>query len=232
MITIFDGTLWPPIMARVPATKYAWRTVRNLSTTGTIISIAIVLAGLPDNTKGWSEPMAIDDLLRRTINLNLRYYASVGMLTADYLRDLAEVVAASSADMRPFSQRHSPRAAHPEPPPPPAAHAGPMMVFEAEAGQAAIGVFLVENHLPHEVRATVAVSKMTDPSGNPLDLPFTFDPPFVSLKSREQVFIRATVLITDMQRPDVSYTGQISIPELGASSVSILVRRRLPPKPV
>jgi len=103
-----------------------------------------------------------------------------------------------------------------------------MMVFDAEAGQPAIGVFMVENHLPHDVGATIAVSKLADPSGNVLDLPFLFDPSFVSLKSREQVFVRATVVISELQKPEVSYSGQISIPELGGTSVPILVRRRPP----
>jgi hypothetical protein len=177
--------------------------------------------------------MPIDDLLRRAIDLNLRYYASVGLLTADYLRDLAEVVA-SSSDMRPFAHTQSPRPSHPQSPrspqspADPAANARPMMVFDAEAGQPAIGVFMVENHLPHEVGATIAVSKLVDPSGNVLDLPFLFDPAFVSLKSREQVFVHATVVISEWQKPEVSYSGQISIPELGGTSVPILVRRRPP----
>jgi len=121
--------------------------------------------------------MPIDDLLRRAIDLNLRYYASVGLLTADYLRDLAEVVASSSS-MRPFAHPQSPRTSHPQSSraaspqstPDPAGNTGPMMVFDAEAGQPAIGVFMVENHLPHDVGATIAVSKLADPSGNVLDL--------------------------------------------------------------
>jgi hypothetical protein len=163
--------------------------------------------------------MPLDDLFRRAVDLNLRYYASVGQLTADYLKDLAAAVVASSpaatAHTAPPQQPHSP----------PSPNKGPMMVFEADAGHAAVGAFIVENHLAHEVRATVAASKLLDPAGSAVELPFVFEPPVVSLQPREQVIVRATVVIGEWQKPGFSYSGQISIPELGGTSVPIVVRR-------
>jgi hypothetical protein len=162
-----------------------------------------------------------DDLFRRALDLNLRYYGALGRLTADYLRDAA----AAFSELGGLTQTPS---ATPRSGPGQASHTGPVMVLEAEAGGTAMGVFLVENQLPHEVNAAMVSSSFTSARGRQARIPLVFDPPRVSLKPGEQILVRIQATLTEDLEPDVRYSGEITVPELRGTRIPTIIRRRSP----
>jgi hypothetical protein len=162
-----------------------------------------------------------DDLFRRALDLNLRYYGALGRLAADYLRDAA----AAFSELGGLTQTPS---ATPRSGPGQASHTGPVMVLEAEAGGTAMGVFLVENQLPHEVNAAMVSSSFTSASGRQARIPLVFDPPRVSLKPGEQILVRIQATLTEDLEPDVRYSGEITVPELRGTRIPTIIRRRSP----
>lgn len=155
--------------------------------------------------------MPLEAVLRRAIGLNLRYCTSVANLTADYLRDVLDLVGTTEAK-RPAKNQQAPR--------PKAA-----MALEGAAGQTVVGVFAVENYLAQPVSGSVTASKLLDPMGNAAGVPFTFDPPVLQLNPGAQVLVRASAVIPESLRPGVAYTGEIGVPEMNGATVPVIVRR-------
>jgi hypothetical protein len=100
------------------------------------------------------------------------------------------------------------------------------MVLEGEAGSPALGVFLVVNHLGHEVSARVTASAFSDADGRSVQPSFIFDPDLIVLAPAEQVLVRVMLLIEDSLEPDVRYRGEFTIPELAGTHIPIVLRRR------
>jgi len=167
---------------------------------------------------------SFEELFRRALDLNLRFYGAVGRLTADYFREAAAAFSELSGQQQPSSA--SPRSA-----PGQSTQAGPVMVLEAEAGNSAMGVFLVENKLAHDVNAAMVATPFTDPGGLQVRVPLAFDPPRISLKPGEQILVRIQATLTKDLEPEVRYSGEVSVPELPGTRIPTIVRRRpAPPK--
>ena len=163
----------------------------------------------------------VDELIKRAVDLNVRYYSGMSQLMATYVKDL--VVTFSDLATTP-TQAPSPRPqTHPSTQ---KSQQSPVMVLEAESGKEALGVFLVENHLDHSISTRVVPSSFSDGVRNEIKPAFTFDPEAVSLLSGEQVLVQVKVQINDTFAPDVSYHGSVYIPELTGSTVRIVLRRR------
>jgi hypothetical protein len=169
-----------------------------------------------------------EELWRRALELNIRYYSSLGKLTVEYLSDLAGAVSAQTA-----GRTDTPGAAPPGPQPAPAppgpaksAAAEAVMMLEGEAGSTALGVFLVGNSFPNEVSATVTASPMTDENGHVGKVVFVFDPPVIALRPGEQLLVRASAVIDSSLEPGVRYRGEFSIPELRGTRIPVIVKRR------
>ena len=163
--------------------------------------------------------VTLDEMFRRAVDLNLRYYSAIGKLAADYMRDLVNVM--SEMQIVPGTAAKSGAATAS------AARAGTaQMVLEAAAGETALGVFLVENSLPQEIKATVVASAFTDASGRQLTPKIVFDPPTVSLRPGEQVLVRAQCQITAEIDADARYYGEFLIPALQGTRVPVVLRRR------
>src|SRR5215813_11296764 len=108
-----------------------------------------------------------EDLLRRSMDAYMRYYGAVGQLTVDYMKDMVATwsqiripspltVSSPPPTPPPQTRREEPAATASQATPqtatrPAGAQSVAAMVLEAEAGGAALGVFLVENHLGREV---------------------------------------------------------------------------------
>jgi hypothetical protein len=166
-----------------------------------------------------------DELIRRAVDLNVRYYSSMGQLMATYVKDLVETFSLTATQ----TQSEQPPAPQSPPRTNPSAHRAqpaPVMVLEAESGKEALGVFLVENHLDHQISTRVVPSPFFDAAHNEIKPSFVFDPEAVSLRSGEQVLVRVQVPIDDTFLPDVGYEGSVNIPELTGSRVRIVLRRR------
>jgi hypothetical protein len=168
---------------------------------------------------------SLDEVLRKAIDLNIRYYSTLGRLAADYMRELTTVMAepmksavASSASAFQTSAAASPAAA-----PAPA-----VMVMEAEAGSVSIGVFLVENRLSSEVDSKVVASFFKEPSGGTIQPEIAFDPQRIVLKPGEQTLVRATCPITTDMETGARYSGEFAVPGLKGSTIPVILRRREP----
>ena len=169
---------------------------------------------------------SLGELYRKALDLNLRYYGSLGKLTAEYLRDLsstlasAQTAASESRKTTPPSGSRSGRASEA-----PRGSAPAVMVFEGEAGSTAIGVFLVGNSLAHEVSAPVTASPVIDETGRAVNLAFSFDPAVVTLRPGEQLLVRAMAVIDSSLEAGVRYRGELLIPELQGTKIPFIVRR-------
>lgn len=162
----------------------------------------------------------LEEAWRRAVDLNLRYYSAVGRLAADYLNELAATLGELRAAQSGTSAQATAPAKAPNQP------ATAIMVLEAEAGHAALGVFLVGNHLDHKVSARVVASAFVDSSGRELRPNLAFDPEVVTLEPNEQMIVRVMATIDETLEPAVSYRGELTIPELVGTKVPIVVRRR------
>jgi hypothetical protein len=172
----------------------------------------------------------LEELWRRALDLNLRYYSGLGKLTAEYLKEVVAVM--SSA--QPMGAQPAPSAAGPgtraaeAPQPEPAKSAGTqaVMVLEGEAGSTALGVFLVGNSLPGEVSATITSSRIVDENDREGQATFVFNPSVITLRPGEQMLVRVSAVIDPSLEPGARYRGELSIPELGGTRVPLIVRRR------
>jgi len=172
---------------------------------------------------------SLDEVLRKAIDLNIRYYSTLGRLAADYMRELTTVMAepmksavASSASAFQTSAAASPASAA-------SAAPGPaVMVMEAEVGSVSIGVFLVENRLSSEVDSKVVASFFKEPSGGTIQPEIAFDPQRIVLKPGEQTLVRATCPITTDMETGARYSGEFAVPGLKGSTIPVILRRRGP----
>jgi hypothetical protein len=167
--------------------------------------------------------MPVEQILRKAVDLHLRYVKALGQMTADHVKQFIEVLDErhSAPAGQPSSAPHSPSAG-------PSSHA---MLFEGTAGTGAVAAFMLENHLPDTVEAVIKASPLRSPAGDILNLAFHFDPPSISLKSREKALIRVTVFIPEDIAADTPYAGNLLVPEIKGASVPVEVRRRLIPHP-
>jgi hypothetical protein len=163
---------------------------------------------------------SFQELVRRSLELNVRYYSAIGRLTTDYVRDLLTTVS---------EVRAQPSAAQPSPgvtaSPMPAPEA--VMILEGEAGSSAPGVFLVENNLSQEISACVVASVFTDEAGKQIQPAFKFDPEMINLKPGEQLLVRVEAAIDENLEPEASYYGAFAVPELTGTRIRVVLRRRL-----
>jgi hypothetical protein len=168
-----------------------------------------------------------EELWRRALELNIKYYGGLGKLTADYLRDLGAVMSNAQSAPAPGGSAASAAEARPAATSaPPSQPGAPVIVLEGESGSTALGVFLVGNSLPHDVSARVTASPILDESGRQGKAAFVFDPPSISLRPGEQLLVRVTAVIDPSLEPDARYRGELSIPELGGTRIPVIIRRR------
>jgi hypothetical protein len=199
----------------------------------------------------------LGDALFRLIDVNARYYGTLGRVTAEFLREVAvalegvpraseevgrypseearrypseEVRSYPGDGMRGHRADPMPYQPHEAPPAPPApVHAGApkeaIILLEAEADHTAIGVFLVANHLNHEILARPEVSPFYDPPGTTSVPRLVFEPEMVRLAPQERVLIKILATADRSMQPDVRYRCEVSVPALAGTRVPVVVRR-------
>src|SRR5262249_18657308 len=161
------------------------RTAPTWCITGTITSTASVPAHRGGERRARLGPMAeqpgLEQIWRRALEANARYYEALGQVTTDYLKALAGVLADVKLPTSlggPDAAPVAPASAAPPPAPAPSA-----MVLEAPAGHSAVGAFMVQNRLGQRVAAPVVPSAFLDPSGAEVRPALAFEPDVVSLES-------------------------------------------------
>jgi hypothetical protein len=168
-----------------------------------------------------SNKLSVDEIIKRAVDLNARYYSGLGQLMTNYFRDLVITFADVTATQ---TQTQSPPRTNPAAQKAPQT---PVMVLEAEAGAEALGVLVVDNHLAHDVSTRIVPSVFVDASHNEVKPEFAFDPEAVTLRPGEQILVRVKVRIDHSFAPEARYLGYLSIPDLAGTKVPIVLRRRL-----
>ena len=100
------------------------------------------------------------------------------------------------------------------------------MLLEAEAGAAAVGFFVVENTLTHEVLVRVLASEFIEPAGTTCRPRLTFYPEPLTLAPGEQIAMRALAAIDHTLEPGIRYRCRLTVPELPGTAIPVVIRRR------
>jgi hypothetical protein len=159
---------------------------------------------------------SLEQLWRRAVDAQLRYYRSVGQLSIEYARAvLGAVRAARPAQPTPTSA----------PPTPALPAAAPVLALEAEEGSWAVGMFVVENGTGTRVSAPVDLPVLADAEGRQVHGEVRFEPEVVTLEPGEQTLVQIAVEVTRGLRRGVDYRGEVSVPGLTGTRIPLVVRR-------
>lgn len=161
---------------------------------------------------------------RRVLQANLHYYGAVGRLSVDYVRAVAGAVGSLGAGI-PAAAAAATRPAARSTPSPDAGTSAPALVLEAEAGQSAEGAFIVENLLSEGMSSPVVASAFASAEGHELRPRLAFEPEVVVLAAGEQVLVRVVAGIDEALQTGAGYRGEVTVPGLASSGLSIVVRR-------
>lgn len=156
----------------------------------------------------------INDMLRRAMETNFRFYGGLVDLTASYLKSISSILSESPG--QPFAEPKP--TARPE-------RGISAIVLEAEAGNKALGYFLIKNQLSRKVSAEVAASPIVDAEGNSIDQQIHFEPSVISLEPGENKVVQIIADINEQLEPGVAYRGSVSVPGLTEGPAAIVVRR-------
>jgi len=110
------------------------------------------------------------------------------------------------------------------PPPQPQA-AQSAILLEGVAGSKPTALFLLENHLPHEVSASVEITPLSTPSGRKLKSKLQFEKKKIVLAPGQQVVARISAPITAKLVTGEKYTGEIRVQGIPGASVPLILRR-------
>lgn len=172
----------------------------------------------------------LEEAIRRAVDLNVRYYSSLGRLTLDYWRELLGAVTQlnlqTNSEIPQAARILQGSAASPVTPSPTLAKAAATMVIEADAGSVGLGVFMVENRLGSEVDSKVAATSFKDPRGGEVQPNFIFDPPRVALKPGEQILVRVSTTLDPTLECDTRYSGEFVVPGLRGTTIPVVLRSR------
>jgi hypothetical protein len=165
----------------------------------------------------WAAPLG--HAMRRAVETNLRYYEAVGRLTADYLRALAGVwdEARRATPGWQFAAA-APRGAS-------AASAATAVVLEGAAGEEVRGAFVVTNDLPRPAVAPVMVSPFRDERGDETTIPLRVEPGLVRLEPGARAVVQVVATVSEAVREGARYGAELSVPELSATRIPVLLRR-------
>jgi hypothetical protein len=176
----------------------------------------------------------VEDVLRRVVQANLRYYEAVERLSADYVRAIAGAVGSLGAGLpkelavRTADQTRTTRDSYlatMEAPP-----SAPALVLEAEDGGTVTGAFVVENLLAEGMSSPVVVSAFVSHNGHELRPGLVFDPELVVLAAGEETLVRVIATVDEAFEPGVAYRAEVTVPGLPGPGLTMIVRRLEPSK--
>ncbi len=105
------------------------------------------------------------------------------------------------------------------------------ILLEGTAGSKPTALFLLENHLPHEVSARVEITPLLTPSGRTLKSTLQFDKRRIVLAPGQQVVARIGAPITKKLVTGERYIGEIRVQGIPGASVPLVLRRIPGPQP-
>jgi len=170
-----------------------------------------------------ADAMQLPEPLKQIVDVNLGYYRALGRVTADYVKALGQVwtEAASSLGVVP-GVTPDPRRSHA----PTAPRPTPALLLEAESGQSAQAVFMVNNELARTVSATVMTSDFASADGRSLQPSLRVQPGSITLEPGGRTLVQLTALVDDALVPGLSYRGEVSVPGLSDAPIPVVLRRK------
>jgi hypothetical protein len=100
------------------------------------------------------------------------------------------------------------------------------ILVEAEAGEAGLGVFLLENTTERQLSTPVSVSGFHDDHGREVQPRVAFRPEPIMLDPGDQLAVQVAVAVDETLTPGVRYHAEIGVPGLSDARIPIVVRRR------
>ncbi len=191
-----------------------------------------------------ADPIQLPEPLQQIVDAQLGYYRALGRVTADYVKALGRVWTDAAGAIIPgmsassgatggtgANARATAAPASRGAPAAPAAtassaHAPPALVLEAEAGQSAQAVFMVNNELARAVTAAVHASDFTGPDGRPMRPALRVQPGTVALEPGGRQLVQISVFVDEQLEPGVGYRGEVNVPGLSDTPVPVLLRRK------
>ena len=178
-----------------------------------------------------AERIRFDDTIKRVFDANLQAYEGLSRVTAEYLQALARVwvdagtTVLSRATAAPSPAAPSSGAASPASAPTPSPIA---LVLEAEAGQVAQGVVMVENRLARRVSATVVTSAFSSGGGDEIRPTLRVQPGTVTLEPGGRALVQVGALVDERLAAGVRYQGSLTVPGLSDTPIPVVLQRRAP----
>lgn len=111
------------------------------------------------------------------------------------------------------------------PPPAQPQAAQSAILLEGAAGSKPTALFLLQNHLPHEVSASVEITPLLTPSGRKLKSKLQLEKKKIVLAPGQQVVARIGAPITTKFVTGEKYTGEIRVQGIPGASVPLVLRR-------
>jgi hypothetical protein len=157
-----------------------------------------------------ADSLDVNEIFRRAVAANVKFYQGWLDLSLEYLRGISEVFV------------------------PPEERGGTVdagggtgvLVLEAEEGAAARSAFLVTNDLEHKVSCRLVASAFKDPDGATVAVKVSFQPAELDLQPGEQRVVEAEVAIDRKLTAGVGYQGAFAIEGMDGFSVPVVLRRR------
>jgi hypothetical protein len=171
----------------------------------------------------------VEELLRRIVEANLRYYEAVERLSVDYVRAVAGSVRSLGTGLRNENALatagktwtiRDPHLAAVDAP----ANA-PALVLEAEVGGSATGAFVGENLLAEGTSSPVVVSPFVSDDGRELRPRLVFDPEVVVLTAGEETVVRVVATVDEAFEPGVAYRAEVTVHGLVGPGLTVVTRR-------
>jgi hypothetical protein len=106
------------------------------------------------------------------------------------------------------------------------------ILLEGAAGSNPTALFLLENHLPHEVSASVEITPLLTPGGRKLKSTLQIDEQKIVLAPGQQVVARISAPITAKFVMGEQYIGEIRVQGIPGASVPLVLRRVPAPEQV
>ncbi len=174
-----------------------------------------------------TEPIQLVDVWRRSLEATVKFYSEIGGLAVEWVESLLSTASDSIGAMNPVETTRASAKAEVTPPSTASSTRATMstMVLEAEAGQKALGVFLVENGFSRTVSASATAGTFIDDKGNQIKPLLEFHPPSAMLEPGEQVLVRVAAGITEVMKPGVRYRGEIAVPDVPGTRIPVVILR-------